>query len=472
MWGSNNTMKKSFKMSNDQATALVGALSVFRTANNSIRFSIGVKDLGDSLGCFAVIVNGGCMERVGFSVAKPKEFDIPANGAWTEFILSASDFCSKMSILLNYNADIAFSYDETVVEVSVGQNAKVPMKSIDAEHAEPLLNMDFNNAIAMVKADKSFLSTLTKGGYWAKSEDDPRGVLDRVALKFADDTCTVFSTDQYGIAKACSSVKIEVNEVVRATDYLKNFKGTLDAEELAEFQKKVSALEEAKDNDGIIALAKENDYSSECPIVVGLPANAYNLLTKIYKGAADFSIAITPNNLHVISTSTNILSTFALAGSVASIYERTIDKWNTDMWSVKAVVDKDAFLTSMSMLKLGSDTVPFKLTFDKRGMVLSKEGSIMHVALVSSEEDPMNVSVSLDVAHVMNSVSKLDAGNIAVYLVENNPMLPVAFSNDVDSIDAFAYVMPRKSADEKAEDNQGQDDSSSNEAEATADEEV
>lgn len=424
------------------AANLCSKLSIFRNDTNKIRFQIGIKNVGNGLASKAIIVNGGCMAEIGFKTSLPKEeIEIPENGAWMSFILSASDFCSYLSALNAYNADITISYDGTIVELSIGDNVKVPLNTVNAEAAEPMLQHDFSAALVKIKADKNFLPALSKSGFLATPGTDSRGIVDRVVLRLKDGICYSYSTDSFSVAKAWSSVQLAYNEPQRALLFLREKGSGLDKQGQQALMAQMKPFQ--NDPAGLVELAKKEGFKTEEAISLALPATAFNAVQKLFSGTETLYLIVTPNNLHIQGD--NLQTTFSLAGSVSSFYENAIDQWEKSKWNAKAVVDRDAFLKSLQLLKLGEKNTPFHLFFDKNSLAVSKGGTVVHSAVTGTEGDVKSINISLSVDKVITCISKLCPGNIIIRVMtdKKRETMPISVSNGdlTENVSSYAYIM-------------------------------
>lgn len=422
-------MCKSIKLTNEVSVNLVSSLSAFKSDANKIRFNIGIKPLGNNwLASKAIIVNGGCMAEIKFAViAQDSNLNIPEGSVLMSFILSASEFCSYLSALNSYNADITITLNGSIVELSIGDNVKVPLNTVAEEQAEPMLMKDYNEALIRIQADKDFIPTLSKGGFLVSPKTNLRYVTDRVILRFADKDCFIYSSDCYSVSKAWCPCIILKNDPQRALHFLRE-KGKepdkLDKEELVE-------------------LAKKEGFDNSTPVSIGIPAAAFNTIQKIFSGFEKLYLIVTPKYLHI--NGGNIVATFSLAGDIPNVYKETVDCWEKTKWSAKAVTDRDAFLRSLQLLKLGDKTVPFKLNYDSNGLSLSQNGTVIHTTVTATEGDIASADIALIVERVCESVSKLSAGNIVIRMMtgEQKNSLPISISNGdlSETVTSYAYIL-------------------------------
>ena len=437
-------------LKSEVANSLCQSLSVFRGDTNKVRLLIGISKMGDGLASKAIIVNGGCMAEIGFKTSLPDEEIVIEQGKpYMSFILSASDFCSYLSALNSYGADIDINYDGTTVRLSIGESVNVPLSTVSPENADPLLQQDYNAALIKVEADKTFLPSLAKGGFLCSPGTDARNLSDRVALIFEKGKCYSYSTDIICIAKSWCDVKVASNGPARAVNFLREKGSLLDKEGQKVLMEKMKPLQ--NDPAGLLALATEEGFSEEDSVSVGLTAAAFSAMQKIFGGFEKLLLIVTPNNLHVQGG--NVLATFALAGAVSSIYQKAVSDWEKVSWGAKVVVDRDAFLRSLQLLKLGEKTVPFKMTYDNNGLAVSKGGTVVHSAVTATEGEPASIDVSLSVDKIIMCVSKLCAGNIIIRTMtdERKASLPISISNGdlEEKVSSYAYIVSVKDAEAK-----------------------
>lgn len=431
---------------------LYKTLSVFRNNANKIRFLIGINKLGDGLASKAIIVNGGSMAEIGFKTSLPEEeISIEQGKPWASFILSASDVCSHFSVLESYGADIEVSFNGAFVTFSIGDTVNISLNTVSLETAEPLLPHDYDSSLVHVEANSTFLSSLIRGGFLADTEPDFRHVLDRIALKFVDGKCYSYSTNGTCIAKSWCNVNMRLNTLECANAFLNEKEATLDENGKQALRNKMESLK--GDSSGILTFAKTEGFDENNRVMVSLPIPALTAMQKLFGNEEKLSLIVTHNYIHIQSR--NMLTTFALAGETTSLYERAVDEWENNAWSSKIVVDKEALLRNLNLLKLGGDKIPVKLSYDSVGFSLSKENAIVHNTTIASQGELNELSIHLRIDNIIACVSKLSAGNIIIRFVSGSSAakVPISISNGdlTENVSCYMYIIPVVDADTSEE---------------------
>lgn len=437
-----NTMNN-FKISTEVAENLVSNIAPFVSKTNKVALNIGVKDLGNGIACQAIIVNGGQMAEIGFNATVSSSVKLPESGVWLHFNVVAHELVSTLSALTAFQADIAVSVSTTNVVFKVGQNAIIPLSQVSDESMEPLLDKGAGRRLCNITFSKDFIPTLIRGSYIADSASDPSSLKDRAVFILKNSFCYVYSTNGISVSKSWCSVDASVDNVQAAVLYLKDKAKQLDGDSQKALMAKMAPL--AKDPVGVVNLAKEEGFKENSKTMFSLTASTCQIISKLFSSVEKINCIVTENNICLLSG--NVLATFSLAGTCASIYESIVDGWESSQWNAKVVVDKDALLRSLNLLKLGDkDSIETKLSFDNAGFAGSKNDAVVHTAALSVEGDMDALELYIDVNLLMTAVSKLHSGNVILRFVTGDNRMPVSISSGdlSEKVSNYIYLMTIK----------------------------
>jgi len=444
---------KKIVIKNEVAANLLSNLSAYRSKQNGIRFTIGMKSLGDGLASQVTIVNKGQMADIGFKTELPEDMSEFIEGTpYMLFNLKADDFCNYLGVMLDYKADISFEYDEKQLVLAVGEQVKIPLALIPDDNMEPLLARDHNNGLVRIEIKtEDFMMLLKKGGFLSKPDADSRMITDRVAFKFSGNRCAVYSSDSYSVAKAWCNADITYADAQRALYYLRVKGSGLSKEAQVEMMTEMKKYQ--TDPVGMIAYARQLGYVSDADFFISLPSASVLTLQKIFATVETLQIVITPDNFHVCAG--NVLSIFALAGEVSKMYENTVDKWESAEWNAKVVTDKENLSRALNILKLGNTKIPFHLAMGGNGIAVSKEGNEIHTTALATDGNIGGIDSYFSVDRVLDALSKLSNGNLILRFVTDNANHPLSISNgslNEENINSYAYILPVNMPSETATD--------------------
>lgn len=453
---------KRIVLTNETVQAILNKVEAFKNDKNRLQLKIGVKNLGDGLGCQTILVNGGMMADIGFKTADVPEDYVEGSESYFTINVSANSFISYMKALLPFNANISLEYDEnSTLYTRVGTSAHISISTM--EEMDPLLPCDYQTAYAMIKMDtQKFLNALKTGSFVASTAADSRGVTDRVVLKFSEKETVVYSTDSIIMTKAWCECSTQFNTPNRCVAYLKEKMECLGESEKAELIGKIKKV--MTDVKGTVELAKAEGFQ-DGPLSIALPANSMSVFKSIFGGTEKLNFMVTPN--HMIVNSGNIIATFSLAGRVSEIYTKSVDPWQETDWTGQALVDKEALANALAVVALSAFQVngkkgngPFHTSFQKGHMVLKdKLNNKVAQPVVKAVGDLSKVSIHMDVEKVLLVLSKLSNGNVVIrYFVgpDGNNNFPVSFSNgDIEGngTTSYTYVLPVNLPEEEQKEN-------------------
>lgn len=442
---------KRIVLTNETVQAILNKVEVFKNDKNRLQLRIGVKNLGDGLGCQTILVNGGMMADIGFKTADVPEDYVEGSESYFTINVSANSFISYMKALLPFNANIALGYDEnSTLYAQVGTSAHISIPTVD--EMDSLLPCDYQTAYAMIKMDtKKFLSALKVGSFVASTSADSRGITDRVVLKFSETETVVYSTDSFIMTKAWCDCAAQFNMPNRCVAYLKEKTERLGESEKAELIEKIKKI--MTDVKGTVELAKAEGFQ-DGPLSIALPANSMSVFKSIFGGTNNLNFMVTPN--HMVVNSGNIIATFSLAGGVSEIYTKSVDPWQDTDWTGQSLVDKEALTNALAVIALSASQVngkkscaPLHASYQK-GHIVLKDRLNNKVAqpVVKAVGDLSKVNVHLDVEKVLHLLSKLSNGNVVIrHFVgpDGSNNFPVSFSNgDIEGngTTSYTYILP------------------------------
>lgn len=444
--------KKSVVIKNEVLESIVAKVSTMKSSLNKVRFQLGVKADGDGLASIATIVQGGCMAEIGFKTSLPKgeEVEIPQGEVWAKFVVGAETFASYVGGLLEYKSDVTLTIEsDSSVLFSVGNSIKVTVKTVDESSAEPKLQKDYKDAKCKILADGTFLTGLSKAGYTASDNSVKSGLTDRVFLQFENNVCKAYSTSGKAVAKALLPVKMEASNIAAATsdtavdiavlgNFFKSYAATLETEKQKELFAEVSAIK--NDPTALLAKAKELGFGTiGLSFPMSLTVANYNLLRKLFAGAEKLQMILTDKNLHV--SCGYIKAVFALAGETTSTFLNTIDSWEKNEWVTKVVVDKDALLRNLNLLKLG-ESAPVRYRITKSGLRFEKGDVEAHTAITDKTGEEKAMTGAFDIALFKAAIDNLSAGNVVIrYLNERTPLSITNGDLTESNIRAYHYVI-------------------------------
>lgn len=448
---------KQFKLSNEVAKNLLSQLEIMKTDKNKVRLEIGVKNAGKGVACKATIVSGGMMLVTGFvTSAVPKDYE--DGSLYLSCAVKASELCSYLSAFLPFNADVSFSFDEKVLTMSVGTQAKVKLALVDMGECEPLLVDDSKESYCATKdlSVPGFLSALNQGGYLVKPEVDPRGITDRVVLSFTNNNITVYSAESAGFATSWCDANVQFIESLHALSHIPDdakisYMGRLKNQEISQ--------------EDFLAYAKENGYEKGV-LNISLSSGALNALTKVIRNSAQISVFITSKYMRVMSG--NVQTVYALAGSCPTIYKQALGRWDESKFSGHMTVDKESLCNALHIMKLSSADKPFLLTSKSGNLVVTDTvGNSVKTAIVASEGDFEKVSAYFSCDKTLSALNKMPNGNVCVH-IDAKLGIPAVLTNGEISgngVTCKAYVMPVNYKPEAVE-----EDKADNSAEKQSDE--
>lgn len=408
---------KNINLSHEVLAELIAKVGVLASNDNKVRLDIGNRDNGNGLASIATIVNGGAMIRVGFLTQPPKKaIDLETTSPYMHFILRARDFVSYAGALLPYKAEVTLTEEDSKVIFSVGEGTKVSVNKVAIETAEPMLEEDYMARVAQVRGE-SFMETLEKGGFSATLSGQGS---DFVTIKIGNGKMDVFSAATAGASHFNCPVEVTMAQAgIDAKAYLINHAKELDEEQRTSFKAELAAV--VNDPEKVKDLArslgwKEPAMNAPEPtrdVTFALSTANWRLMTKLYGGDKAVAVIVTPKNLHVLSG--GVKATFALSVVNQSII-KVVESLDRFARNVRMVVDKDAFLGSLSLMKLGDREKPCSIKANKTALCLEKVGAGIsgRVPFVTSEGDLAIVKGAFSGDLLSSVVGALRAGNVLV----------------------------------------------------------
>jgi len=271
---------KEIRINVEVAKHLVSNISVLKSTENAVRFTIGLQNLGNGLAAQAIVVNGGQMANIGFATSLPEDKKALESLPYLTFAVKAEEFCNVVSVLCDYNSDLTLSCDGKRIFLSVGSQVSIPMGLVSPEACEPLLNADqlagFKDArVKFTLKGDDFRNVFQRGVRFSSAQIDMYSLTDRVAVRMENGKCFLYSTDGHGIGKSWTDVNIvgatEVNTGVNqggngqharycaATCFLMGKGYSLDQEGQKELMLNMRKYQQ--DETGMIAYAKEHGFN-------------------------------------------------------------------------------------------------------------------------------------------------------------------------------------------------------------------
>lgn len=471
-------------LTNETLQEVLSRVTTMTDGDNKVRVTIGQKDTGNGLACWAAIVNGGAMLKTAFRTVAPKTpVELEKDKPYFEFICKAKDLVTNAGALLTYKADVTLTDDEGKVFFSVASGSKVPVGKVSAETAEPLLHEDYDQRYLVFQGEKA-VATLEKGGIsstmdqgtavTSRIEDGQLVAISGARTNYSLYACPVIAQYLNNDAKAAekaeeaktadapateapAKAEVEITEEVAkdAKIYLTRYFKNLPEEEQSDFGSRVSTVKD--DIKALVALAQEVGWkapgqddaeenseekseekkpeeaqpvaAAQDPVFFTLSSVNWKLLTKLFSGSAKAVFMVTPKNVHVNDPERHLRATFALNDSAKSFFDM-VERTNGYNRGIKCVVDRDALSVALNVMKLGDPNNSFRVTASSKGLLFKKEGEdfTSSVALLKSEGDLSLLKHNYGAASLASLLSTLKAGN-ALLEFSDNFRVPMRMSN-------------------------------------------
>lgn len=422
--------KKMVKLNYEVLADVISKVGVLASSENKVRFEIGKKDTGNGLQSFAMIVNGGAMISYGFMTLAPaKPVEIPADAPYMKFILKARDFVTYAGALLPYKADVTVTEEEGRVVFGCLEGTKVPVAKVSIDAAEPLLENDVAQRTAQIKGE-AFMETIEKAGFFTQYAQSGA---DSVVVKVEDGRMDAYSAANIGGAHFKCGVEAKIigqGSGVDAKTFILTYAKSLGDDKKESF--KAELAEAVNDAAKVKELAKKYGWTEPAggadatakakEVKFALNGVNWRLLAKLFGGNKNAAAAVTPKNLHVFAGA--LCATFALSvvnEGILNVFNN-LDKIEKP---VKMVMDKEALLGTLALMKLGDKDKPVAYKATKTGIGFEKMGAEItgRATFVASSGDLAAVKGAFNNDIVSNVVGALKAGNVLLgYAGEQSPM--------------------------------------------------
>jgi len=441
---------KTLKISNEVCKNLSNNLNGFCTNRNKVRFALGVRTDEVYMDCVATIVNGNSMVKIGFKVEKPRDYDtvVKEVGAlYATFNVSADQFCTYMSSLINYERDISLEIAEKkpAIILSAGSDAKVPLPTVQDSEVEPELPDDKSESLVNIMIDgNKFFKFLKRGGFLASSKEDSRFITDRVAFcvsRESQDLLYAYSANIKAISQTWLPVECRFMTNNLASLFLKLKMNTLSIESKKLLENKIKEIRNPKDPSELLAIARDEGYD-EKQYLFSIPYSAMAVIRSIVANAEKVAICVTANNIHILAG--NVLATFSLAGTVSPVYSTVVVGWGNNNWDVKMRVDSEAFHKSVALLNISKEQEPIRIEV-KDKLTCSKGELVTKINIDERGGKKIPVSVSVAGDNLRNILGNIDNGNLIICIMQDIARNPICFRNgdlDGNDISHRVYALP------------------------------
>lgn len=404
---------------------------------NKVLLMIGMGKAGEGLKSCIRIVDKMAMEMVGFATKDtPADYDATSKEPYIKCAVKASDFCSYLSALAQYSADIVCTYTEKSFDLCVAGQANISLPCVaESEVEAPLSNKGVFDILEMNFQNGKFLEVVKSGGFCAETGEDMSGIGDRVLFSFAVDKkrLNIYSAEPGGSKLAVSTTEIPAIKgdgmEARVNMYLNDKLGTIAGEDdKAAFVKSVKEANAA----GRLQIAKENGFTEDTPYDISVPmANVLTLQKLLADEGKEDNISLKITSRYLMVASKSVVATFLISDKCINACRKHVGKFNEHKWACGVLVDKEKLMQALSIIQLSETTKkqPISLQVeDNKVVVKDVTGNTTNVAVVSMGGKADGIVRYFQAAKLSSVITKFANGNLCLAL-SSEPRMPLQVRN-------------------------------------------